>query len=136
MPRFSGIAHITLSVRDRDASVEFYRSVLGFREFRTRDDGQTLHTDCSHESGMVLGFTQHKDHFKGLFDCRHAGVDHIALRIGHLGDLEAWEERLTDMDIDHTPIVHSAWGSALNFNDPDGFQLELFCPAEPDSGED
>lgn len=136
MPQLSGLAHVTLSVRDRDASVDFYRSVLGFKEYRTRDDKGALHTDCHHASGVILGFTQHRDHFKGRFDHRHCGVDHIAFEVGSLGELEAWEDRLADMDVDHTPVVHTEQGSVLTFYDPDGFELELFCPAEPDTGED
>jgi catechol 2,3-dioxygenase-like lactoylglutathione lyase family enzyme len=132
----TGLAHITFSVRDRDASIDFYRSVLGFKAVKTRDGKQWLHTECRHPSGVVLGFIQHRDHFKAVFDHRHAGVDHVAFHVGTLGDLEIWEERLTDLDIDHSPIVHSEQGSTLTFADPDGIQLELFSPADPDSGED
>lgn len=136
MPRVTGVAHITLSVRDRDTSLEFYRSVLGFSEFKTRDGKQWLHTECRHPCGIVLGVTQHKDQFKAKFDHRRAGVDHVSFQVSCLGELESWEEHLTELDIDPSPIVHSDYGSMLSFNDPDGIQLELFCPMEPDTGED
>ncbi|MFC3995683.1 VOC family protein [Nocardiopsis sediminis] len=136
MPRVTGLAHVNLSVRDRDASIEFYRVVLGFKEVLTRDGKQWLHTECRHPSGLVLGFTQHRDHFKATFDPRHIGMDHLSLRVASVGELEIWEERLTDLDIDHSPVVHTQQGSTLTFADPDGIQLELFCPADPDTGED
>ncbi|CAM3743411.1 VOC family protein [Nocardiopsis rhodophaea] len=136
MPSVTGLAHLTLSVRDRDASIAFYRSVLGFKEHKTRDGKRWLHTECRHPSGVVLGFTQHADHFKARFDYRHAGVDHISFQVSCLGELEGWEERLTELDIDHSPVVHSDHGSMLSFSDPDGIQLELYCPAELDTGED
>ncbi|MDA8372295.1 MAG: VOC family protein [Nocardiopsaceae bacterium] len=136
MPRVTGLAHITFSVRDRDASIEFYRTVLGFTEFTTHDRKQWLHTECRHPCGMVLGLIQHKDHFKARFDHRRAGADHVAFQVSCLGELDAWEERLTDLDIDHSPVVRSDRGSVLSFTDPDGIQLELFCPAEPDTDED
>ncbi|PSK96499.1 catechol 2,3-dioxygenase-like lactoylglutathione lyase family enzyme [Murinocardiopsis flavida] len=136
MPGLTGLAHITLSVRDRDTSVDFYRTVLGFREVSHRDDSRWRRTTCVHPCGVVLCFTQHTDHFNALFDHRHAGVDHVAFEVGGLGELETWEERLTDLDIDHSPIVHADSGSVLSFFDPDGFQLELFSAPEPDTGED
>jgi glyoxylase I family protein len=130
VPRISGIAHIELSVRDRDASVDFYRDVLGFREFHTADTNRWLRTLCRHPCGLVLSITQHRDHFNALFDPRHVGVDHVAFRVSVPGQLSAWEDRLSDMDVDHAPVIRTAFGSVLAFTDPDGIQLELFCPAE------
>lgn len=130
MPRLTGIAHVTLSVRDRDASVEFYRDVLGFREFQTKDCGQWLRTLCRHPCGTVLGLIEHKDHFNARFDHRHAGMDHLAFEVSCQGELDAWEDRLADLDVDHSPIVHSDFGSVLSFIDPDGIQLELYCAHE------
>lgn len=52
------------------------------------------------------------------------------------GVLEAWEDRFTRMDVEHTPVIHAEEGSTLAFQDPDGTELALFVPAEPDTGED
>nr|WP_285757877.1 VOC family protein [Nocardiopsis ansamitocini] len=132
MPQLTGISHITLSVRDRNDSVEFYRDVLGFREFETKDEARWLRTTCRHSSGLLLCLTQHRDHFNARFDYRHAGVDHIGFEVVDLVALESWEERLTSFDVEHSPIVHCSSGSLLSFEDPDGFQLELHCPTEAD----
>lgn len=135
MPRIEGIAHIELSVRDRDASVDFYRDILGFKEFHTTDSGRWLRTLCRHPCGLVLSITQHRDHFNALFDPRHVGVDHVAFQVSKFGVLEAWEDRLGDLDVDHSPVVRTEFGSVLSFTDPDGIQLELYCPAEADDSD-
>lgn len=131
MPALTGIAHITLSVRDRDDSVDFYRDVLGFREYETTDEPRWLRTLCQHPSGLLLCLTQHRDHFNARFDHRHAGADHFAFAVSSLGELEEWEERLDAFDVDHTPILHREHGSLMMFEDPDGIQLELLCPPVP-----
>ncbi|MFW5419475.1 VOC family protein [Nocardiopsis sp. CNT-189] len=130
MPQVTGIAHITLSVRDIRESLDFYRTVLGFKAVRTKDGKRILTTECRSACGMVLFLTQHEDHFNSLFDPRHAGADHIAFQAASVAELELWEERLTELDVDHAPIVHGPDGSVLAFSDPDGIQLELFAPAE------
>lgn len=136
MPRIAGIAHIELSVRDRDASVDFYRDVLGFKEFHTVDCGRWLRTMMRHKCGLVLSLTQHRDHFNALFDPRHVGVDHVAFQVSCRSELDSWEDRLGDMDVEHSPVVRSEFGAVLSFTDPDGIQLEMFCPAEaPQSDE-
>ncbi|TDQ51518.1 VOC family protein [Actinorugispora endophytica] len=133
MPQLTGLAHITLSVRDRDDSVDFYRDVLGFREYQTKDDSRWLRTNCRHPSGLLLCITEHADHFNARFDHRHAGVDHLAFEVSGLGELEAWADRLDEFEVDHTPIVHCESGSLVMFEDPDGVQLELRCSPEPDA---
>ncbi|MBB6121534.1 VOC family protein [Nocardiopsis algeriensis] len=133
MPQLTGLARITLSVRDRDASVAFYRDVLGFKVRARRDQDGTLRTECRHQaSGVLLALIQHRDNFKNRFDRRHCGLDRLTLGVANLGELEAWEERFGEMDVDHLPIVHREEGSTLLFYDPDGTELALFAPAELD----
>lgn len=81
MSSLAGIAHITLSVRNRDTSVEFYRDVLGFHEYKTEDGPHWRRTFCRHPNGLVLCLTQHTDHFNARFDPRHAGMDHLAFAV-------------------------------------------------------
>ncbi|OLT27397.1 glyoxalase [Nocardiopsis sp. CNR-923] len=136
VPQICGLARVTLSVRDRDESVRFYRSVLGFKELRSEDENGTLRTACRHSCGFLLDLVQHKDNFKGKFDHRRCGLDRLVLRVDNLGELEAWEDRFTKLDVEHTPTSHDADGSTLVFYDPDGTELALFAPAEIDDDED
>ena len=136
MPQLTGLPRVTLSVRDRDESVDFYREVLGFKVRAKRDQDGTLRTECEHPaSGLLLSLTQHRDNFKNRFDRRHCGLDRLTLSVANLGELEAWEERFSDMDVEHSPVVHGPEGSTLLFYDPDGTELALFAFAELDSEE-
>lgn len=135
-PPLAGIARVTLSVRDLDVSVRFYRSVLGLRPERLDDRDGLRHTVFRHSSGLVIDLVQHRDNFKGRFDSRRCGLGRLTLAVANLGVLEAWEDRFTRMDVEHAPVVHAEEGSTLAFQDPDGTELALFVPAEPDTGED
>ncbi|WP_306367086.1 VOC family protein [Nocardiopsis sp. CC223A] len=136
VPQLTGLARITLSVRDRDESVDFYRDVLGFKVKCRRDHDGTLRTECLHPaSGLLLALIQHRNNFKNRFDRRHCGLDRLTLGVANLGELEAWEERFVDKDVDHLPIVHGEEGSTLLFYDPDGTELALFTRADLEDDE-
>ena len=130
MPQLTGVAHITLSVRDLDASVGFYRRVLGFTVLGTRVTRQTRTAQCRATCGLRVDLTRHADGFNAVFDPRHAGADHIAFSVGSAAELEVWEERFARLDVEHDPVLHREEGSILAFADPDGIRLELFAPAE------
>ncbi len=135
-PPIAGIARVTLSVRDLDVSVRFYRSVLGLRpEHPAHADGPTP-TVFPLPGGLTVALVQQRDNFKGRFDSRRCGLGRLTLAAANLGVLEAWEDRFTRMDVEHTPVVHTEEGSILAFQDPDGTELALFVPADPDTGED
>lgn len=135
-PPLSGIARVTLSVRDLDVSAHFYRSVLGLRPERPDDHDGLRQTVFRHPGGLVIELVQHRDNFKGRFDSRRCGLGRLTLAVANLGVLEAWEDRFTRMDVEHTPVTHAEEGSTLVFQDPDGTELALFVPADPDTGED
>ncbi|WP_431873125.1 VOC family protein [Nocardiopsis eucommiae] len=135
-PPIAGISRVVLSVRDLDVSVRFYRTVLGLRpEYPEQAEGPPL-TVLPLPGGPDVALVQQRDNFKGRFDSRHCGLGRLTLAAANLGVLEAWEDRFTRMDVEHTPVVHTEEGSTLVFQDPDGTELALFVPAEPDTGED
>jgi catechol-2,3-dioxygenase len=135
-PPLAGVARVTLSVRDHDVSAHFYRSVLGLQPQRPENRGAPSQTVFRLPGGPVIELVQHQDNFKGRFDSRRCGLGRLTLAVDNLGVLEAWEDRFTQMDVDHTPMAHTAEGSTLVFHDPDGTELALFVPADPDTGED
>ena len=130
-PLLSGIHHATVTVTDMEASVAWYREVLGFSvlledEHRGRTAGY----------GIVLGppdwsfcVTLHvcpanKRHVST--DTRTAR-DHVSFRVANRSRLEAWADRLTDLGVDHDPIKDLGASSVLVFRDPDDIALELIA---------
>ncbi|MGW5875734.1 VOC family protein [Nocardiopsis terrae] len=135
-PPLTGLGRVTLSVRDHEESAHFYRSVLGFRPERRECREGVLRSGFSHPCGALIDLVQYPDNFKGRFDHRRCGLDRLTLTVANLGHLEAWEDRFTRLDVEHTPVFHGEEGSTLVFHDPDGTELALFAPAELDAGED
>lgn len=136
VPPLAGMGRVTLSVRDHEVSARFYRFVLGFRPERREYRRGVLRTGFSHPCGVLIDLVQYPDNFKGRFDHRRCGLDRLTLAVDNLGQLEAWEDRFTRLDVEHEPVSHGEEGSTLVFRDPDGTALALFAPADPDTGED
>ena len=127
MPEFAGLSHVSLSVRDRDASRAWYGDVLGFRVI---DD---VHEDSYDEwvlvhpgSGVILCLQQHRRNRGEEFDPSRTGGDHVALRVASRADLDEWERWLEKKEVVYSPAVDREYGSVLCFKDPDRIQLELF----------
>lgn len=127
MPEFAGLSHVSLSVRNRDASRSWYEDVLGFRMIEesnedTYDEWILLHP----ETKVVLCLQQHKANRGEAFDPSRTGGDHVGFKVGSRADLDEWERWFDKLAVDYTPTVDRTYGSVLCFRDPDRFQLELF----------
>jgi glyoxylase I family protein len=60
MTAIAGWAHVTLSVRDHDRSVQWYSDVLGFQSVLSDSNDRWKRTICMHpESGTILVLHQH-----------------------------------------------------------------------------
>lgn len=58
-------------------------------------------------------------------------VNHIALRLGTLDELETMKRRLVDHGIDVLGITDHHFVRSIYFFDPNGFRLELTVPVAP-----
>lgn len=56
-------------------------------------------------------------------------IDHLALLLPAMSSLDAWRDRLSDNGIE-VEIEHQAVGASITLHDPDGLEVELFCPSE------
>ena len=54
------------------------------------------------------------------------GMDHFALLVTSREELDAWEQHLTELGVEHSPVVDKPYGSVLPVKDPDRNALELF----------
>ncbi len=127
MPEFAGFSHVSLSVRDRDASRAWYEDVLGFELIDesnedTYDEWILVHP----RNKAIMCFQQHKANRGEEFDPTRTGGDHLGFRVDSRADLDEWERWFEKKEVVHTPTVDRGYGSVLSFKDPDRFQLELF----------
>src|SRR5436189_344795 len=101
----SGIHHVSVTVTDIEASVAWYREVLGFSVLV--EDGcrggtpgygivlgppdwsfcVTLHAQPANEHQVPTG--------------SRTALDHVSFRVANRFRLEAWADRLTDLGVDH-----------------------------------
>src|SRR5436309_7775285 len=90
MPEFAGLSHVSLSVRNRDASRDWYQRVLGFKQLEeSRTDAYDEWILLHPTNHMVLCLQQHKANRGEEFDPTRTGGDHLGLgqprRAGFLG---------------------------------------------------
>jgi len=122
-----GFSHVSLSVRDREASARWYSEVFGFEVLERLaaerfDEIVLLHRP----TGMVLCLQQHHANRGEAFDPARTGADHVAFRVGSRAELDEWAERLAVLGVQHSPVTDRDYGAVLCLRDPDRFQLELF----------
>lgn len=55
------------------------------------------------------------------------GLDHASFRVASKAELEAWEARLTDLGVEHSPVNDRDGYSVVVFRDPDNIQLEFIA---------
>jgi glyoxylase I family protein len=127
MPEITGLSHLSLSVRDRDASVAWYGELFGFKPLAVMDDQDGyVRTITMNPSGMVLAFQQHQANEGEDFAPHRTGLDHLGFGVADREELEAWIARFDELGVAYTPIAETLFGQVLCFRDPDGLQLELF----------
>lgn len=130
MPELTGLSHVSLSVRDRDASRAWYEEVLGFRMLEESNEDAYDEWILLHpEARVVLCLQQHRANRGEEFDPSRTGGDHVGFKVDSRADLDEWTRWFKDKDVDHSPVVDREYGSVLCFKDPDRFQLELFYRA-------
>lgn len=126
-PALLGLSHLALSTTDVDAAADFFVSVLGFEQ-TTRNE---LLAFVIHREGRIgIGLVGHLGEVRGPFDHRRVGLDHLALAVRDAATLQAWEARLTQFGVEHSPIVDSGGGLHLNLRAPGDLPIELYVMDE------
>ena len=129
MPVFGSIGHLDLTVSDAELSARWYVDTLGLRRVRRGDVGGRIMIVLVHpETGLVIGLNQHHEQSADRFDEHRPGLDHVGFAVTERDELDRWEERLTELGVEHSPVTDSPSGSgtALVFRDPDNIQLEFW----------
>lgn len=129
MPKFTGVSHIDLSVSDVEKSANWYVETLGLKRLGRSDLDNRIMIVLLHEAtGLIIGLNQHLEPTAEVFDEHRPGLDHIGFAVTERAELDQWESRLVQLEVEHSPVTDSPSGSgtALVFRDPDNIQLELW----------
>lgn len=135
MPIAAGsIDHVRLTVSDIGRSREFYEKVFGWPVALELPDDADEATRAEHWFLFGGVIYQLKHGLLGLrpvgadaFDENRVGLDHLALRVGSLADLEAAATHLDELGIPHGEIKDLGYSYILEFRDPDNIALELLA---------
>ena len=127
-----GLSHLGLTVRDVPAAQRFWTSVMGFA---TLVEGDDFCMFFEPSSKLAIGVTNQQGQAAGSFDERRTGLDHVALAVADVATLLRWEQRLTELDVPHSPIAASDAGHHLNLRAPDDFPVELFVLSDEGAAE-
>lgn len=126
MSALAGLHHAALSVKSLDASVEWYRKVLGLEEtFRQELDARRMVVMRFPGRRETLGLVEHDGDGED-FKPANLGLDHLAFKVSSGEDLEAWPARLDQHRIAHSGVLETPFGGMLQFQDLDGIALALF----------
>lgn len=129
MSEIRGVSHLNLSVRNLDESLAFYRDVLGLPVLIEPFSGKAFAgREVMMLAGQVaIGLQEHEANQGSSFDPTRTGLDHLAFHVSSIEALGEWTKRLDDAGIAHSIIRPIAFGSMIEFRDPDGVQLEIFA---------
>lgn len=133
-PALTGINHVGLTVRDVEASSDWYQRVLRLQPWfqeahhRSNEGGYTV-VLTTPDMVLSVGLDHHPSNPGDSFDCTRTGLDHLCFQVTALDELHAWAAHLDANGIQHSG-VYAMEGfplSLLTFRDPDGIQLELLA---------
>ena len=124
-PSLVGLSHLSLSVPDLAAAVDFWVGVFGFEPLNDDPRFQFL---LHREARLAVILTDHGGAVTGQFDEANPGLGHLALAVGDTDILRQWQAELDKRKIVNSGLVESDAGHHLNLRGPDSLPIELFVP--------
>ena len=128
MPAITNINHVALTVSDVARSVAWYQEVLGLirvMEGPHPDGAGSFVLLATADFSAMVGLHAHDANRGERFDEAVTGLDHVSFGVSSHEELEAWEARLSDLGIEHSPVNDQVGYSVVVFRDPDNIQLEF-----------
>jgi catechol 2,3-dioxygenase-like lactoylglutathione lyase family enzyme len=128
MPDVSGIHHVSVTVTDIERSVPWYSELLALTKLmeETHPDGTGYAVVLGKPDwSMCVGLHTHPTNTKERFSESRTGLDHVGFMVSSRAELDAWESRLTELGVEHSPINDQGGYAVLVFRDPDNIQLEF-----------
>jgi glyoxylase I family protein len=123
-----GFHHVAITVRDCDASADWYANVLGFQEM-FRESSETRKGCVMQFPGGAfgVGLVEHTaTSGDDAFAPTRLGLDHVGFKVGSRDALDDFAARLEAAGVAHSGVIESPRGAILNFKDPDNIALACF----------
>jgi glyoxylase I family protein len=134
MTELLGYHHLSLSVTDLGKSTEWYQRVLGL-DVAAEIEGEGFRRTRlrAPNSGVTLTLTRHDQQSGEPFSERRAGMDHVALQVAGVEEVQTLKERFAQLGVEHSEVKASSGGTAMiTLRDPDNIQIEVFGgPIDP-----
>ena len=128
MPDVSGIHHVSVTVTDIERSVPWYSELLGLTKLmeESHPDGTGYAVVLGKPDwSMCVGLHTHPTNERERFSESRTGLDHIGFMVSARAELDAWESKLTELGVEHSPVNDQGGYAVLVFRDPDNIQLEF-----------
>jgi len=128
MPDVSGIHHVSVTVTDIERSVPWYTELLGLTKLmeESHPDGTGYAVVLGKPDwSMCVGLHTHPTNERERFSESRTGLDHIGFMVSGRAELDAWDSKLTELGVDHSPVNDQGGYAVLVFRDPDNIQLEF-----------
>jgi predicted metal-dependent enzyme (double-stranded beta helix superfamily) len=126
-PKIAGTAFAAISVNDLATVTQWMANTFDLQVLTTHEDACSVEDGFSYliepASLTIIGFhstrePQQKD-----------GLDHIALRVSTISQLEQWHRDLTDRGLNPSSITNWNFGTFVEVAGPDALTVRLFVPA-------
>jgi catechol 2,3-dioxygenase len=129
--RVRSLGHAVLRVRDLEASLAFYRDLLGMQEAARYFNGAMAFLTLGGGNHHDLGLLQVGAHAPDP-DPRSVGLYHLAFKVGDsLDELRAWKAKLEAAGVPILGASDHKVSQSLYLADPDGIEIELYVDADP-----
>jgi catechol 2,3-dioxygenase len=128
--RVRALGHVVLRVRDLEASLAFYRDLLGMQE-AARYRGVMVFLTFGSGNHHDLALQEIGDGAADA-DPGAVGLYHVAFKVGDsLDELRAWVTKLQQAGVTILGASDHRVSQSLYVVDPDGIEIELFVDADP-----
>jgi catechol 2,3-dioxygenase-like lactoylglutathione lyase family enzyme len=122
------LGHVVFRVRDVDRSTKFYTEILNFRVSDVNEQGMVFFNACGDHHTIAIAPAAAGEAAEHSAKSQ-LGLSHFAMEVTNLDELFEIREFLRRKGVQITFEGRKGAGSnvGVEFLDPDGYQLELYC---------
>jgi catechol 2,3-dioxygenase-like lactoylglutathione lyase family enzyme len=128
---FAALHHVALVTNDMEATVKFYRDILGSEIAMAHRQGDNVrHYFITVAPNTVFAFFEFPDaempeYLTPTLPKSGRSLDHISFFLESMDELEAWKTKLADHSIEFSAMHVPGMVDAIFFPDPNNIVIEL-----------